>query len=242
MKRQISFDTETTGLKPEDGHKIVEIGCVEIIDGVKTGKTYHMYLNPDRESDPKALEIHGLTTEFLKDKPRFADIADGFLKFVEGADLLIHNADFDIKFINKALDMANKGKIWNYIKNVECTMKKDKMLHADERKHTLDAMCLRYGIDNSNRTLHGALLDADLLADCVIERNSRFSPDEIEADLEQSNWQRPPIKRYNVPLVSVKTSEEEEQNHENYLNSLEKTNKTPPVFRSIGKSENTLKM
>ena len=145
-RRQIVLDTETTGLKPEDGNRVVEIACIELIDKVETGRTYQVYLNPERDSEPRALAIHGLTSEFLKTKRKFAEEADEFLAFIEGAELLIHNAKFDIKFLNFELDRANKGNLWGYISNVICTMELDKRLFSDERKHSLDAICERFGI------------------------------------------------------------------------------------------------
>lgn len=233
MKRKIVLDTETTGLKIEDGNRIVEIGAVELIDDVKTDKKYHVYINPERGCEIGAFKVHGLTDDFLKEKPRFSEIIDGFLAFIKDAELVIHNADFDIKFLNKELDLANKGKIWDYIKNVECTLKKDRLLYPDERKHSLDAICLRYGVDNQNRQLHGALLDSELLAECYIIRNKQFSPEEIEADLEQINWVRPPIKRYNVKLELIKLSNDEEAIHNTFLEHLADNEKIVPIFNQV---------
>ena len=231
MKREIVLDTETTGIKPEDGHRIVEIGAVELIDGVKTGKTLQMYINPEREMDSVVIGIHGITNEFVKDKPRFNEIADEFLAFIKDSILVIHNADFDIKFLNSELDRANKGKLWDYVQNVVCTLKLDRRLYAEEKKHTLDAMCNRFEIDNSNRTFHGALLDSELLAECYIRINQDYSPDEIEADLEQTNWVRPEIKRYeNLSFKVIKLTNEEEESHINFLDGLAKKDKVTPVF------------
>ena len=231
MKREIVLDTETTGIKPEDGHRIVEIGAVELIDGVKTGKTLQMYINPEREMDSVVIAIHGITNEFVKDKPRFNEIADEFLAFIKDSILVIHNADFDIKFLNSELDRANKGKLWDYVQNVVCTLKLDRRLYAEEKKHTLDAMCNRFEIDNSNRTFHGALLDSELLAECYIRINQDYSPDEIEADLEQTNWVRPEIKRYkNLSFKVIKLTNEEEESHVSFLDGLAKKDKVTPVF------------
>lgn len=230
MKRKIILDTETTGLKPEDGHRIVEIGAVEVINNQKTGKTYQVYINPERDIPQEAVDVHGLTYEFLKDKPKFAEVVEGFLDFVQDAELVIHNADFDIKFLNYELDRANKGKLWSYIKNATCTLKLDKRLFAEEKKHTLDAMCVRFNIDTSTRTFHGALLDSDLLADCFIKTNEMYSSEDIEADLEQSNWVRPEIKRYNLSLPKVNVSEKEEQEHVQFLEALSKKEKVTPLF------------
>lgn len=238
-RRQIVLDTETTGLKPEDGHRIVEIACIELIDKKETGKTYQVYLNPDRDSDPKALEVHGLTTDFLKTKSRFADEVDEFLKFIEGAELIIHNAKFDIKFLNAELDKANKGSLWNHITNVIDTLELDKRLFADERKHSLDAICQRFNISLEGRELHGALIDVSLLSKVYVEINNRFSVEDVEADLEQTNWVRGPVKRFNVSLSTVKISEVDESNHLAILENIKKTESVEPVFL---KSQTILKM
>lgn len=229
-KRQIVLDTETTGLEPKDGHRIVEIACVELIDKKPTGRTYQVYLNPDRDSDPKALEIHGLTTEFLKDKPRFGEKVDEFLSFIEGAELIIHNAKFDIKHLNAELDKVNKGSIWNHISNLIDTLELDKRLFPDERKHSLDAICERFGISLEGRELHGALIDTNLLAQVYIEINNRFSQEDVEADLEQTNWVRPPVKRFNLSLPRVKVSAEDEESHLVLLSSIKDKEKVEPIF------------
>lgn len=166
--RQIVLDTETTGLEPENGHRIIEVGCVEIVNRRLTGNHYHQYLQPDREIDPAAVEVHGITSEFLRDKPRFPDIATDFLAFVRGAELIIHNAAFDIGFINKEL------KRWNTahpplesLCTVTDTLGMARRMHPGQ-KNNLDALCKRYSIDNSQRSLHGALLDAEILADVYL--------------------------------------------------------------------------
>ena len=162
--RQIIFDTETTGLDPAQGHRIVEIGCVELVNRMSTGNNLHIYLNPDRDSDPEALAVHGLTTEFLSDKPRFSDVADEFVKFIQGAELIAHNAAFDVKFFNAELAKTGRGPVTEYCETVT-----DSLLHARSlfpgKRNSLDALCDRFGISNAHRTLHGALLDSQLLAE-----------------------------------------------------------------------------
>jgi DNA polymerase-3 subunit epsilon len=239
FKRQIVLDTETTGIRPEDGHRIVEIGCVELIDGKETGVTYQVYLNPDRESDPEALKVHGLTSEFLRDKPRFVEKVDEFLEFIKDSELIIHNAKFDIKHLNAELNRVNKGSIWNYVKNVVDTLELDKRLFPDEKKHSLDAICERFGISLEGRELHGALIDTTLLAKVYIEINNRFSKEDIEADLEQTNWVRPPVKRFNISLPKVKVTEEDENSHMALLENIKKVESVEPVFL---KTTTTLKM
>ena len=166
--RQIVLDTETTGLEPSDGHRIIEIGCVELINRRITGNTYHQYIQPDREIDPGAIEVHGITNESLADKPRFADIAEEFLGFITGAELVIHNAPFDVGFINHELRMLSNrpGTVEDFCSIVD-TLAMARRLHPGQRNN-LDALCRRYEIDNSQRDLHGALLDAEILADVYL--------------------------------------------------------------------------
>lgn len=237
MKRKIVLDTETTGLRTEDGHRIVEIGAVEIIKNIetgmyeKTGKNYHVYINPQRSMPEEAFNVHGLSEQFLSDKPVFKDIVDDFLEFIKDSEILIHNAKFDIKFLNYELDLADKGKLWSHVKNAICTLELDKRLFSEEKKHKLDDMCKRLGVDNTNRTLHGALLDSELLADCFIKINTIHSEEDIEADLEQTNWVRPPVKRFSgVELVEVKLSIEEENSHKELLSRLATQEKVAPIF------------
>lgn len=168
MTRQIILDTETTGLEPAAGHRIIEIGCVELIDRKLSGQSFHVYINPEREIDEGAVEVHGLSADFLADKPRFADIADDFLGFVDGAELIIHNAPFDVGFINHELRLLEAslvpiGERCTVIDTLSMARKK----HPGQR-NSLDALCKRYGIDNSQRTLHGALLDAEILAEVYL--------------------------------------------------------------------------
>jgi DNA polymerase-3 subunit epsilon len=165
--RQIVLDTETTGLQPELGHRIIEIAGVELVNRRRTGNDFHRYVNPERESEAGALEVHGLTSEFLRDKPRFCDIAGEFLDYVSGAELVIHNSAFDIAFLNRELDLASLKPITEYCAGVVDTLRLAKELHPG-KKNSLDALCERYQIDHSARTLHGALLDASLLAEVYL--------------------------------------------------------------------------
>jgi DNA polymerase-3 subunit epsilon len=166
--RQIVLDTETTGLETQNGHRIIEIGCVEIANRRLTGNHFHQYLQPDREIDPAAAEVHGITAEFLRDKPRFGDIAEDFLAFVRGAELIIHNAAFDTGFINHELSIWNSAHpTLESLCTVTDTLGMARKLHPGQ-KNNLDALCKRYSIDNSQRTLHGALLDAEILADVYL--------------------------------------------------------------------------
>jgi len=162
MLRQIFLDTETTGLETRDGHRIIEIGCVEMVDRKLTQNNYHQYIQPDRESDEAALEVHGITTEFLADKPRFEEIAQDFLDYVDGAELIIHNAPFDIGFLNHELSLLSGGGIQDLAKICEISdsLVLARQMHPGQR-NSLDALCKRYDISNDHRQLHGALLDSD---------------------------------------------------------------------------------
>lgn len=168
MGRQIVMDTETTGLETRDGHRIIEIGCVEVIDRKMTGHNYHQYLQPDRESDEGALEVHGITSEFLADKPRFNEVVVTFLDYIKGAELIIHNAPFDIGFLNYELSRLEGD--WGDIQSI-CTIT-DSLTMAREmhpgQRNSLDALCKRYDINNAHRELHGALLDSEILGDVYL--------------------------------------------------------------------------
>jgi DNA polymerase III subunit epsilon len=161
--RRIILDTETTGLEPAEGHRIIELACLELSGRRPTGRHFHRYVNPERQIDRAASEVHGLTAEDLQDKPRFGDIADEFLDFVSGAELLIHNAAFDVGFLNAELDRAGRPRLESVCRVCD-TLEMARELHPG-KKNSLDALCERYAVDHSKRTLHGALLDAQLLAD-----------------------------------------------------------------------------
>ncbi len=168
MTRQIVLDTETTGLEPKEGHRIIEIGCVEMVNRRLTDQFWHHYLNPDREIDAGAFEVHGISNEFVQDKPRFGELAQDFIDYIRGAELIIHNAAFDVGFLNHELSMLDGD--WQQIGEI-CTVT-DSLLMARQKhpgqKNNLDALCRRYDIDNSSRTLHGALLDSEILAEVYL--------------------------------------------------------------------------
>lgn len=170
--RQVVLDTETTGLEPAEGHRIIEIGCVEIVNRRVTENRFHQYINPDREIDSGAIEVHGITNEMLANKPRFADVAADFLEFVRGAELIIHNAPFDTGFLNHEFALMGAGRrrevacIENHCTIVD-TLALARKLHPGQ-KNDLDSLCRRYGVDNASRTLHGALLDAEILSDVYL--------------------------------------------------------------------------
>ncbi|MBV2091271.1 MAG: DNA polymerase III subunit epsilon [Candidatus Thiodiazotropha sp. (ex Ctena orbiculata)] len=165
--RQIVLDTETTGLEPEQGHRIIEIGCVELVDRRLTGNNFHQFLQPEREIDAGAIEVHGITNEFLADKPKFCDVAQDFVEYVRGAELIIHNAPFDVGFLDHELKLMEDPQRIDTLCAVTDTLVMAKKMHPGQR-NSLDALCKRYDIDNSHRELHGALLDAEILADVYL--------------------------------------------------------------------------
>ena len=168
VKRQVILDTETTGISTAEDHRIIEIGCVEMVNRRLTGQNFHQYINPHREIDAGAMEVHGITNEFLADKPSFEDIAEDFLQFIEGAELIIHNAPFDVGFIDHELKkLSGENRRVNSLCTVLDTLKMARDKHPGQ-KNNLDALCKRYDVDNSNRELHGALLDAEILADVYL--------------------------------------------------------------------------
>ncbi|MFV8571022.1 DNA polymerase III subunit epsilon [Marinobacter sp. SBS5] len=165
--RQIVLDTETTGIDPNAGHRIIEIGCVEVIERKLTGRNYHVYINPEREVEAEAITVHGITNEFLQDKPKFAEIADEFFAFIEGAELVIHNAAFDVGFMDAEFARVKPVRKTADHCGIVDTLAIARKKHPGQ-KNNLDALCKRYGVDNSNRELHGALLDAEILADVYL--------------------------------------------------------------------------
>jgi DNA polymerase III subunit epsilon len=219
--RQIVLDTETTGLETSKGHRIIEIAAVEMINRKLTGHHFHRYINPEREIDAGALSVHGITADFLKDKPLFAQIAEEFMIFVKSAELIIHNAPFDIGFINYELHLFNKPseKITDHCQIID-TLSMAKMRHPGQ-KNNLDALCKRYNIDNTQRNLHGALLDANLLAQVYLAmtggQGSLFG-DESQAYKPQ---QQKTKKRNHSALLVIKATPEEERLHTQRLSEVE---------------------
>lgn len=222
--RQVILDTETTGIGPELGHRVIEIGCVELIDRKLTGKHFHVYINPQREVEEGAFKVHGISTEFLQDKPVFSDILSDFLQFIGGAELIIHNAPFDVGFLNSEFQHVK----WRKKLNDYCTVL-DTLVLAREKhpgqRNSLDALCKRYDIDNSNRQLHGALLDAEILAYVYLAMTggqaNLFS--DVEAQSAESDTIR--IKEQELQLINaivVSPSMEEMSAHQSFIEFLEK--------------------
>ena len=207
--REIVLDTETTGFEPSEGHRLVEIGAVELLNHMPTGRTYHQYINPERDVPEEAFNVHGLSEDFLRPQPKFAEIADDFVKFVDGAQLVIHNAAFDMKFLNTELE-------WTGRPHLKCKVV-DTLAIARRRfpgsPASLDALCRRFGIDNSARTLHGALLDSEILAEVYLELMGGRQPDLVlassggsrSAGPADSGWRARPRP---TPLPSRLTADE----------------------------------
>jgi DNA polymerase-3 subunit epsilon len=217
--RQIVLDTETTGLSPEQGHRVVEIGAVEILNRTVTGRTFHAYLNPDREVDPGALEVHGLSNEFLADKPRFDTVADDFLAYIADAELIIHNAPFDVGFLNTELARLEKGKLSEFCAGVQDTLKQARELHPGQRNN-LDALCKRYEVDNSNRAYHGALLDAQLLAEVYLAMTR--GQDSLAIEMAALTPRRQEQGGRPVKLTVLRATEDELADHAAYLAGMTK--------------------
>lgn len=221
--RQIVLDTETTGLEPSQGHRIIEIGCVELVNRRLTGKHYHQYLQPDRDIDEGAIEVHGITNEFLADKPRFADVVTDFMDFVRGAELVIHNAPFDVGFLNHELKQLG---ITPARLEESCTILDTlalaRKMHPGQ-KNSLDALCKRYDVNNTHRELHGALLDAEILADVYLAMTGGQTDLLLAGQGEETQMTAEAIRqldRDRPPLRIVRASAEEQAAHEARLQSI----------------------
>jgi len=224
-KRQIILDTETTGINPLEGHRIVEIGCVEMVNRRLTGNNFHVYINPDRFMDQEVINIHGITNEFVADKPRFRDIAKDFFDYIQGAELVIHNAAFDVGFINHEFNLLNppRPKVAE-ICTVLDTLAMARDLHPGQ-KNNLDALCRRYDVNNSHRTFHGALLDAEILADVYLAMTGgqvslNLAAHQDNAAQQQQQTNQGLIRRGVLNVISA--SSEELAAHEKRLDLVQK--------------------
>jgi DNA polymerase-3 subunit epsilon len=232
--RQIVLDTETTGLSPQDGDRIIEIGCVELLHRKLTGNNRHFYLNPERDIHEDALRVHGITLEFLADKPKFAAVADDLLDYLQGAELIIHNAPFDLGFLDEELRRLGRGRVRGLVGDVIDTLVMAKQLYPGKR-NGLDALCERLGVDNSGRTLHGALLDAELLADVYICMTR--GQDALAMDLDMGTGQGSDVQRLDLStftLPVLRASEAELAAHATLLADLDKTSKGKTIWSKIG--------
>lgn len=222
MSRQIVLDTETTGLNPRLGNRVIEIGCVELLDRKLTGNNFHRYINPERDSEDGALAVHGLTTEFLSDKPVFAQISAEFIEFVKNAEIIIHNAPFDLGFLNAEFERLGLPKFEEHVSNVVDTLVQAKELHPGKR-NSLDALCDRYEVSNSHRKLHGALLDAELLADVFLAMSRGQNSFRIEEEEQtQVIAKVVEIEEIDFNVLVCNASEAELNMHEELLNDISK--------------------
>ena len=229
--RQIVLDTETTGLSAEGGDRIIEIGCVELVGRKLTGSTKHFYLNPGRDSHEDALKVHGISNEFLKDKPRFSAVADELLSYLQGAEVIIHNAPFDVSFLNKELELIGREPIMNWVSKITDSLMMAKEMFPGKR-NSLNALCDRLEVDNSGRTLHGALLDAELLADVYI--NLTRGQNSLMMDISspvQSDSTALFVDLSQFELLVVGASMADIDAHEKVLVSLDKASRGKAVWR-----------
>jgi len=231
--RQIVLDTETTGLSAETGDRIIEIGCVELVARKLTGNNKHFYLNPERDSHEDALKVHGISNEFLRDKPKFAQVADELMEYLAGAEVIIHNAAFDVSFLNKELELLGRGRVTAIVGRVTDTLAMAKELYPGKR-NSLDALCDRLGVDNSGRTLHGALLDAELLADVYI--NMTRGQDALLIDVAQNDGiagieTRVDLRAFTLPVLLA--NDQESAAHEAVLKQLDQASGGKTVWRPV---------
>lgn len=235
--RQVILDTETTGLEPELGHRVIEIGCIEVVNRRRTGRVFHRYLRPDREIDPGALQVHGITAEFLAGQPRFADVAEEWIEFVRGAELVIHNAPFDVAFLDAELNRLEPppGRVGDLCSVLD-TLALARQMHPGQR-NGLDALCKRYSVDNSHRDLHGALLDADLLLEVYLAMTGGQGAlvlDESGNGAETRAAARK-AKRPRGTLVVVQATADELAAHEQRLLGLDKASGGRTLWRTFEK-------
>lgn len=222
--RQIVLDTETTGLEPEQGHRIIEIGCVEMLERRLTGNNFHVYLQPDREIDAAAIEVHGITNEFLADKPRFADIAEDLMGYLAGAELIIHNAPFDVGFLDAELGRLDDQRAVADACEVLDTLVMARKRHPGQR-NSLDALCSRYDVDNGRRDKHGALLDAEILADVYLAMTGGQRTLSLDAgdDVDDGSGQRVArrdVERKGRVLPVIRANDSELAAHEARLDAI----------------------
>jgi DNA polymerase III subunit epsilon len=231
--RQVVLDTETTGLNPKLGDRIIEIGCVALLTRRLSERSFHTYVNPEREVEFGATRVHGLTREDLMAKPKFAEVAAAFLDYVRGAELIIHNADFDVEFLNMELALAGFAPLEQHVARITDTLASAKELHPG-KKNSLDALCERYFVDNSKRSLHGALADAYLLAECYLAmtRGQESLMMELDAPAAAAAGAAGLILDVSK-LIVQRASPEELAAHEQYLDAMEKEAKGPALWRRI---------
>jgi DNA polymerase III subunit epsilon len=229
--RQIVLDTETTGLNPRNGDRVIEVGCVELVNRMLTGNNFHYYINPERDSEEGALAVHGLTTEFLRDKPKFAEIAAELRDYIQGAEVIIHNAPFDLGFLNNEFKLLGLPTFTEHCSGVIDTLVNAKEMRPGKR-NSLDALCDFYGVSNSHRKLHGALLDAELLADVYLSmtRGQNSLSMDLEAEVSESGEVLEAVALAEVIILAA--SAEELAEHDGVLGGLDKAVKGTCIWRS----------
>lgn len=238
--RQIVLDTETTGLDIAEGNRVIEIGCVEIENRRLTGRHYHIYLNPDRDSEEGALAVHGITTEFLADKPRFRQICDEFMAFVSGAELLIHNAPFDVGYLNHEMNLAGKADVkLEDMCSITDTLIMARKKHPGQR-NSLDALCKRYDVDSSQRDLHGALLDAEILADVYLAMTGgqtflQLIEEEDSSESKETHSRKLSLDRGELLVIAAST--EEVEAHGKFLDEIKKSSGDSCVWSATDSSQ-----
>lgn len=232
--RQVVLDTETTGLEVELGHRIIEIGCIELLSRRRTGRTFHRYLRPERAIDVAALRVHGITAEFLAGQPRFADIADELMEFIGEAELVIHNAAFDLGFIDSEFERLGVPRRISSAARVFDTLSLARQLHPGQR-NGLDSLCKRYGVDNSRRDAHGALLDAELLLDVYLAMTGGQSAFMLEtcASSAFTEFTSRRAERPSGPLPVVRATEAELASHARVLEALDRASGGRTVWRAL---------
>ena len=231
--RQLFLDTETTGLSAEGGDRVIELGCVELVNRKLTGKNLHFYFNPGRESHEDALKVHGISNEFLKDKPKFESVVQEIIDYVQGAEIIIHNAAFDVGFLNKELELAGQKPFTTYVDGVVDTLVMAKQMYPGKR-NSLDALCDRLGVDNSTRTLHGALLDAELLADVYINLTRGQEALLIDAGGDEGKkGSEKPVDLTGFVLPIIQANAQEHAAHEEQLTQLDKASAGNTIWRQV---------
>lgn len=236
--RQIILDTETTGLNAKSGDRIIEIGCVEMVNRRLTGNNFHYYINPERDSDPGALAVHGLTTDFLSDKPKFAEIVDELCEFIRDAEIIIHNAPFDIGFLDVELERAGKPKFAQHVHSVTDTLVRAKEIFPGKR-NSLDALCERYGVSNAHRTLHGALLDSELLAEVYLAMTRGQDSLTMDLQVDANGGAAGGTGAAMAEIFVLGPSDEELAEHESLLQGLDKDAKGACVWRQLEATSNS---
>ena len=242
MTRQIVLDTETTGLSAEGGDRIIELGCVELLNRKLTGNNLHLYFNPERDSHEDALKVHGISNEFLKDKPKFAEVVDEILEYLQGEELIIHTAAFAVGSMNKELELTGRPAFTSYVESVTDTLVMAKEMYPGKR-NSLDALCDRLGVDNSGRTLHGALLDAELLADVYINltrgQDALLIADDAQEG-DESAVRLAPVDLSAFTLPVLLASEQELAAHDEVLAQIDKASGGKTIWKISSDSQEAM--